>query len=124
VLTLLSILTPKTPAALNGLTLPRILKADVDVETPSKPDLRTTRFDVSLLATTALLLATFGRHLDVDALLIKNSNLLKTRVCCQFFVDKKFELRLEVCDKRKSLAIKFGEAFLYKDFSKHKVYWG
>ena len=91
VLTLLSTPKPKPPYAFNGLTLPRILTADVGVKTPSPKDVRTTRFDVSVLATS-------GRLVDVDIFLIKNTNLLKTKIYCQFFVEKRFELRLEVCD--------------------------
>ena len=98
VLTLLSTPTPKTTAAFNDLTLPRILTADVGVKTPSPKDVRTTRFDVPVLATFVRLLATSGRLVDVDIFLIKNTNLLKTKIYCQFFVEKRFELRLEVCD--------------------------
>jgi len=53
---------------------------------------RTTRFDGSLLATS-------DRLVDVDEFLIKNFNLLIISNFCQFFVEKTFELRIEVCDK-------------------------
>jgi len=52
---------------------------------------RTTRFDVSVLATS-------GRLVDSAIFLIKNVNLLIINTFCQFFVEKRFELRIEVCD--------------------------
>jgi hypothetical protein len=52
---------------------------------------RTIRFDGSLLATS-------DRLVDVDVFLIKNFNLLIISNFCQFFVEKTFELRIEVCD--------------------------
>lgn len=101
VLTLLSTPIPKTSAAFNGLTLSRILTADVGVKSPRLTDARTTLFDILVLVRFVRLLANEGRLVDANVFLIKNTNLLKTRIYCQFFVDKKFEPRLEVCDKQK-----------------------
>jgi len=60
---------------------------------------RTTRFDVSVLATS-------GRLVDSAIFLIKNVNLLIINTFCQFFVEKRFELRIEVCDTKQSLSTK------------------
>jgi len=58
------------------------------VKTPSDPDVRTTCFEVQLLAVPAMLLATFGFLVDVEVFSIKNFNLLKTNVFCSKRVDK------------------------------------
>ncbi len=71
-----------------GLTAPRILTADDGVKTPSTADVRTTCFDVQLLAVPARLLATFGRLVDVEVFSIKNFNLLITNFFCLKPVDK------------------------------------
>jgi hypothetical protein len=70
VLKLVSSLKPKTNAAFTDLTLPYILTADNGVKTPTAPDVRTTS----------------GHLIDVDVFLIKNINLLKTKIYCQFYL--------------------------------------
>jgi len=59
---------------------------------------RTTCFYVSLMAVLVRLLASSGCLVDAAVFLIKNDILLIINTLCQFFVDKMFELRVEVCD--------------------------
>ena len=54
-----------------------------------------------------------GMPVQVDLLSIINSNLLIIRIFCQFFVDKKFELRSGVCDMIRQLADMVGCLFYY-----------
>jgi len=67
-------------AAAIGLTPPSIPTPDEGVKTPSDADVRTTCFDVLLLAVPGLtldasvrVLATFGRHVDADDALMKKT---------------------------------------------------
>ena len=63
----------------------------------------------------------FPECLDVDLFSIINSNLLIIKVFCQYFVDKKFELRSEVSDKSKSLsAAAAGFCFWINSFRDHE----
>jgi hypothetical protein len=80
----------------SGLTPLSIPTPDKGVKTPSTADVLTTCFDVRLLDEFVRLLATEGRHVDVEVFLIKNFNMLKTMVSCQFFVDKKSHVLNEV----------------------------
>lgn len=77
--------------SLIGLTLTSVLTADVSVNSPDKSG------DV-LIRSNARLLATSSLFVDVDVLSKKRLNLLIINSFCQFFVDKTFELRSEVCD--------------------------
>jgi len=74
-------------------SLPSILTADDGVKTPSAPDVRTTCFDVQLLAVSVRLLATFSRLVDVEVFSIKNFNLLIIISFCSKPVDKIEEKR-------------------------------
>jgi hypothetical protein len=117
-----STLMMDNPDFLIGLTLPCILMADDGVKTPSDADVRTTYFDGQLLADFVKLLATFSRLVDIEVFLIKTFSLLKSKVFCSQIVckyfnvvqkltasvyghlaDRRFELRLEVPDKKKTL---------------------
>jgi hypothetical protein len=69
-----------------------ILTICTDVNMPDKSGDILTRSDAWSLAIPGLLV-------DVYIYSIINSNLLIIKVFCQYFVDKKFELRSEVSDK-------------------------
>ena len=76
------------PEQLMQFSLPAIRS---DVNMPDNSGDILTRFD-------SWSLSIFRVFTNVDLFSIINSNLLIIRVFCQFFVDKKFELRSEVCD--------------------------
>jgi len=112
-----------------ALMPPSIPTPDEGVKTPSTADVRMTCFDGWLLAVPGLtldasvrMLATFNRLVDVEVFSKKNFNMLiitifcsqnvyknlkdvheLTSFGCQFYFDNRFELRLEVCDKRRNL---------------------
>jgi hypothetical protein len=75
------------PERLMQLSLPTIR---TDVNMPENSGYSLTRSDARALSIS-------GMPVQVDLFSIINSNLLIIRVFCQYFVDKKFELRLIVC---------------------------
>ena len=76
------------PEQLMQFSLPAICS---DVNMPDNSGYILSRSDVRALSIS-------GMPVQVDLLSIINSNLLIIRIFCQFFVDKKFELRSGVCD--------------------------
>ena len=81
---------------LPGIQLVRLMQLSLlmirtDVNMPDNSGYILSRSDARALSIS-------GMPVQVDLLSIINSNLLIIRIFCQFFVDKKFELRSEVCD--------------------------
>jgi hypothetical protein len=87
-----------------------ILTICTDVNMPDKSGDILTRSDAWSLAIPGLLA-------DVDLFSIINSNLLIIRIFCQYFVDKKFELRSEVFDKFKKAFPRQRQDFLFGENS-------
>ena len=92
------------PERLMQMSLPTIR---TDVNMPNNSCYILTRSDSRSLSISGMLE-------EVDLLSIINSNLLIIRAFCQNPVDKKFELRSGVCDKKKKAIIRFADdGFLY-----------
>ncbi len=77
----------------NGLRFPLILTADVSADLPNSPVAR-----LRLMANTPR---------RVGWSLINICNMLIFKCLCEFFVDKKFELRSEVCDQKETQSAKY-----------------